>query len=193
MMALHTAAGGRSLACPPMKLFKFLWTTHKWTGVILGIIFLQLAVTGFLLLTKKNYDWIQPPMQNGTAGEVKDFITLQEVFARVFARNHPDFKSFDDIDRVDFRPGARVHKVRSKHNYSELQIDAVTGEVLSDDWRASDLIEKLHDGRFYAAWLHDYLMPLVAIGLAFLVLSGLYMWLFPILRKHLRAKEAREA
>jgi len=176
-----------------MKLFKFLWTTHKWTGIILGLVFLQFAVTGFLLLLKKEYAWIQPPTQAGVEGGTSDFITLQELFERVFARKHPDFKSLEDIDRVDFRPGKRVHKVRSKHNYSEIQVCAVSGEVLSNDYRTSDLVEQIHDGQFYARWLHDYFMPLVAVGLAFLVFSGLYMWLFPILRKKMREKEAKEA
>ncbi|MHC4514678.1 MAG: PepSY domain-containing protein [Planctomycetota bacterium] len=176
-----------------MKLFKFLWTTHKWTGIILGIVFLQFAVTGFLLLLKKEYAWIQPPTQAGAEGGTGDFITLQELFARVFSCQHPDFKSLEDIDRVDFRPGKRIHKVRSKHNYAEIQVDAVTGAVLSEDWRTSDLLEQMHDGQFYARWLHNYFMPLVAVALAFLVLSGLYLWLFPLLRKKLREQEARQA
>ena len=175
-----------------MKLFKFLWTAHKWTGIILGVVFLQFAVTGFLLLSKKDYAWIQPPIQQGAEGEVGDFITLQEVFTRVFDRNHPDFKSLEDIDRVDFRPGARVHRVHSKHNYAEIQIDAITGKVLSEDWRASDLIEDLHDGQFYAAWTHNYLMPVVAISLACLWLSGLYMWLWPVIQKRRRKTAAAE-
>ena len=173
-----------------MKLFKFLWTAHRWTGIILGVVFLQFAVTGFLLLLKKEYAWIQPPTQVGRAGEISDFIPLQELFQRLFARKHPDFKSLEDIDRVDFRPGHRVHKVHSKHNYSEIQICAVSGAVLSEDWRASDLIENLHDGQFYAAWLHNYFMPLVAISLAFLMMSGLYMWLWPLLQKRWRKAAA---
>jgi uncharacterized iron-regulated membrane protein len=88
-------------------MFKFFWTTHKWVGIILAIVFLMIAGTGFLLLIKKDYDWIQPPTQRGEEGTLADFITLQEMFASVFAEEHSDFRSMDDIDRVDFRPGKR--------------------------------------------------------------------------------------
>ena len=32
-----------------MRLFKFFWTTHKWTGIVLATVFLLVSVTGFLL------------------------------------------------------------------------------------------------------------------------------------------------
>ena len=112
-----------------MKTFKFFWTTHKWTGIVLAAVFSVTAVTGFLLLVKKKYEWIQPPTISGEAGGVEDFITTQELFEIVLAQGHPEFQSMDDIDRVDFRPGKRVFKVRS-NSFHEIQIDAVTGAVL---------------------------------------------------------------
>jgi len=173
-----------------MRLFKFMWDAHKWTGIIAGLILLNLAVTGFLLLVKKDYGWIQPATQRGSEGTLDRFITIEELVASVLAANHPDFQSVDDIDRVDLRLSKRVHKVRSKRNYAEIQIDAVTGKVLSVDWRPSDLIERLHDGSFFADGVHDYVMPLVAVSLAFLFVSGLYLWLSPLLRKRRNKKRA---
>ena len=176
-----------------MKLFKLLWTTHKWTGIVLGIVFLHTAVTGFLLLMKKDYAAIQPPTCQGAPGELAEFRSLQDVFAVVFAEDHPDFQNLDDIDRIDFRPGKRVHKVRSRHNHSEIQVDAVTGAILSRDWRPSDLLEDLHDGSFYARWAHAYFMPLVAIALAFMVGSGIYIWAWPVLQRRKRRRAAARA
>lgn len=171
-----------------MKLFKFLWSTHKWTGIVLAVVFLNIAVSGFFLLNKKDYDWIQPPTQSGAAGEVSAFISPQRLFEIVFAQEHPDFKTLADVDRVDFRPAKRVHKVRSVHNYAEIQVDAVTGDVLSTAIRRSDWFERLHDGSLYGAWVHDWLMPLVAVSLVFMVCSGLYIWYFPVWKKKRRQR-----
>ena len=174
-----------------MSLFKFLWSTHKWTGIVLAVVLLNLSVTGFFLLIKKDVAWIQPPTRHGAAGEVGDLITLQRLFEVVLAQGHPAFRSLDDIDRVDFRPGRRVHKVRSKHDFAEIQVDAVNGAVLSVATRTSDLLEQFHDGSIFGAWAHGLLMPVTAFGLAFLVLSGLYLWGWPLLRKRQKMRERR--
>ena len=171
-----------------MKPLKFFWNTHKWIGLTLGLVFLNLAITGFFLLLKKDYDWIQPPSQQAAVGELKDCISIRQLFDVVLAEKHPDFRSVDDIDRVDFRPDKRLHKVKSKHNYTEIQVCAVTGAVLSTDVRNSDWIEQIHDGSFFAAWTHDWLMPTVACGLLFMVGSGTYIWMSPILSKRRRRK-----
>ena len=171
-----------------MKLYKLFWDTHKWVGIILSIMFLNLAVTGLLLLVKKKYDWIQPATQQGAEGNVANYITIEELFDVALNAGHEDFQSTEDIDRVDFRPDKRVHKVISVHHNSELQIDAVTGQILSDKVRRSDLLEQIHDGYFFGDWAHDWFMPLVAVGLFFLSASGLYLWLQPTIRKKGKTK-----
>ena len=39
-----------------IKTLKFFWYAHKWTGIILAIVFTMMSVTGFLLLVKKYSD-----------------------------------------------------------------------------------------------------------------------------------------
>ncbi len=171
-----------------MSSFKLFWNIHKWTGIIAALFFAVTATTGFMLLIKKRVAWIQPPTMDGGNGGVESFITNQELFEIVFSQDHADFQSLEDIDRVDFRPNQQVFKVRSEHNHSELQISAVTGEVLISSWRPSDLIEQIHDGSFLAGWIHDWVMPLVSFALLFLVFSGLWLWIEPKLRKRRRKK-----
>ena len=176
-----------------MRFHRFFHKTHKWTGVLLSVFFLNLAVTGFFLLVKKNYAWIQPPTQVGVEGGPEDFISCEKLFQVVLSRKHDDFQRLEDIDRVDFRPGKRVFKVRSRQNYAEMQIDAVSGAVLSVAWRPSDMLETLHDGSFFGVWFHGYAMPLAAATLFFLTVSGLYLWLAPLLRKRRRRVEGPAA
>lgn len=164
-------------------MYKFFREAHKGTGILLGVVILNIAVSGFLLLIKKDFDWIQPPTRTGAAGGVETFITNQRLFEVVFAQDHPGFHTLADIDRVDFRPDRRVFKVRSVHAHAEIQVDAVTGEVLSTAVRRSDLIESLHDGSYYGDWAHGWLMPATSAALLLLLGSGLYVWLQPKYRR----------
>ena len=173
-----------------MKFYKLVRNTHKWVSVLLSAAFINMAVTGFLLLVKKKYDWIQPPTREDAKGNAGDFINIQQLFEIVLNQGHEDFKSYADIDRIDFRPNKRVYKVQSKYNHSEIQVGAVTGAVLSEDQRLSDMLEDIHDGSFFGARVHDWFMPLMAFSLFFLSISGIYLWLQPRIRK--RLKQHRE-
>lgn len=173
-----------------MTVFKFCWQAHKWIGIALSLILINLSVTGLLLLEKKQYDWIQPATHRGQPGTHADFISMQRVFDAVFACEHPDFVDVNDIDRVDFRPDKRVYKVRSNTHHAEIQVDAVTGQILSTSTRFCDFLEQLHDGSWFGPWKHDIMMPAVAVANVVLAVSGLYLWLGPKLtRKRRRQKE----
>lgn len=174
-----------------MKHYKFFRTTHRWAGIIFLVAFLNIAVTGLLLLEKKKFSWIQPETKQGAPGTADAFITNQQLFETVLSQNHQDFQTLDDIDRVDFRPGKRIFKVRSRKNYSEIQVDATTGEVLSVARRNSDLIESLHDGSFFGSVVYQFIMPVVAAITIYLTLTGLYLWLAPALKR--RAKQGTQS
>lgn len=172
-----------------MNSYRFFWQAHKWVGVTLAAFLLLIAVTGFLLLLKKEYTWIQPPTQRGAPGELASFLTLEQAWQRVEAAKHPDFQTPADVDRVDVRLSERVYKFRATRNHTELQLDAVTGDVLSIETRNSDFLESLHDGSWFAKPVHDYWMPLVALGVAFLSLSGIWLWIRPMLSRRARRRK----
>ena len=65
----------------------------------------------------------------------------------------------------------------------------MTGEILSTrKVRRSDLIEQIHDGSFWADWVHEWVMPVVSFALLFMVFSGLWLWIEPSVRKRRRKK-----
>ncbi len=171
-----------------MTLFKLTWDLHKWIGLTIAAVVMVTSVTGFLLLVKKNFSSIQPPTQVGQEGSVDEFLSIAKVLEAARATGDPAFATIDDISRVDLRPGKRVHKVLSKHDHKEVQVDAITGEVLSHTWRPSDLFEEIHDGSWFASVWHDYGMPIVAMGLLFLSGSGVFIWATPVVRKRRRRK-----
>ena len=172
--------------------YRILRSWHTWLGVILALVLLVIACSGILLLLKKDFAWIQPPTQKGAAGDTAAFITLAQVIDAAVAQGHPDFTTPDDIDRIDVRPGKRVAKVRSKHHHAEIQVDLVTGEVLSTAVRRSDLIEQIHDGSWFGAWYERWIGLPAADGMIVLTLTGLYLWIVPQARRHRRAGTPQE-
>ena len=174
-----------------MTTFRLFWEIHKWLGITLGLVLMASAVTGSFLLLKKKFHWIQPTVQRGTPGPPEKLAPIHEVYQAVFALGLPQFRSEDDVDRIDFRPDQRIHKVRSKHDNLEVQVDAISLAVLGGvNTRRSDWIETLHDGSWYGDWVHDYFMLCVASGLLLLPCTGYLVWLWPKLVKR-RARKRR--
>ena len=175
-----------------MSWYRFFWQAHKWVGITIAVFLLLIAVTGLLLLLKKEFAWIQPPTMKGAPAHMRSplaFLTIEEAWLKVQAVGHADFQSYEDIDRIDVRPSKRVYKFRSTRNHTEIQVDAVSGDILSVDTRTSDFLEQLHDGSWFGKPVHAYWMPLVAIGVVFLSLSGLWLWIRPILSRRKRRKK----
>jgi uncharacterized iron-regulated membrane protein len=166
-----------------MTTYKVFWEVHKWLGIVLAAILINISVTGFLLLEKKQYEWLQPATRKGLEGTVDKYISMEKLFDAVYGCNHPDFVNFESIDRVDFRPSKNVYKVRSKTNHAEIQVCAVSGKILNTDVRRSDFLEGLHDGSYFGEWMHGKVMPAFAISNVILAVSGLYLWLGPKLKR----------
>jgi uncharacterized iron-regulated membrane protein len=162
-----------------MRAFRLLWLMHRWLGAAAGLFLLLSATTGFLLLLKKDYAWLQPPVVKGEAGPYERLASLQNVYGAVFALGLPQFRSEDDIARIDFRPAQRVHKVVSVHDHLEVQVCAITCRTSGPNPRMSDWLETLHDGSFFGGPVHGVVMPAAGAILAFLATSGYVMWLWP--------------
>ena len=174
-----------------MRAFRLLWLLHRWIGVGVGVVLLVTAATGFLLLKKKDWEWIQPPVTVGEPGPASSLKPLQDVYAAVFALGLPEFRDEADVARIDFRPSQGVHKVTSKRGNLEVQVCATTLRTSEPRHRASDLLEQIHDGSWFGSAMHAFVSPAAALALLFLSLSGYWMWLWPKWqRRKSRAMEA---
>lgn len=161
-----------------MKKSVNFWTRklHRWGAVACCIPLLLVVISGLLLQVKKQVPWVQPPSQKAPHPELR--LTWNEILEA--SRRDPDagIRNWEDIDRLDVRPGDGVVKVQP-HSRRELQIDLATGEILSSTWRRSDLIEQLHDGSFFGEWVKlGVFLPngLVLLGLW---LTGAWLWYLP--------------
>jgi len=149
---------------------------HRWGALTIAVPFLVIICTGILLQFKKKSDWIQPPEQSGVGGNpTLPFSRIMEI---VRAVPEVEIKSWDDVDRLDVRPGQGVVKVRSK-NHWEIQLDTRTGKILQTAYRRSGIIEHIHDG----AWFHPAVKWGIFVPTAFVLLglwgTGLYLFVLP--------------
>ena len=167
-----------------MKLSKLSRVSHRWGSIIALVPMTIIIVSGIALQLKKESAYIQPPTQRGVGTEPAiGFERILEV-----AKTVPEagIESWDDIDRLDVRPGKGVVKVRCKNGY-EVQIDAATGEILQVAVRRSDLIESIHDGTYFHDHAKLWVFLPAGIVLALLVLTGLHLFLLPYLARRKRA------
>ncbi len=162
-----------------MRVFRTLWLLHRWLGITAGLVLVVTAATGFLLLVKKDWPWLQPEVVRGVEGPPEQLQPLAAVYGAVFALQVPELRSEADIGRIDFRPAQRVHKVISKHGDVEVQVCAITLRTSGPAVRRSDWLERLHDGSLFGDTVHGVVMPAVALVLLFLAISGYVMWGWP--------------
>jgi uncharacterized iron-regulated membrane protein len=162
---------------------------HRWGAVAVAVPFLCVICTGILLQIKKQLDWVQPPERRGSS--TIPAISLPEILERVRAIPQIGIRSWDDVDRVDVRPGKGMLKVVSNSRW-EVQLDVATGDVLQVAYRRSDLIETIHDGSFF----HPFAKLGVFLPMGVLVLglwiTGIYLWLLPY-RARRASRRRREA
>lgn len=173
-----------------MRLFRAVWSLHRWVGLAAGLVLLVSAGTGLLLLRKKEHAWLQPPVLRGAEGPPAALRPLAEVYEAVFALGAPELRSEADIARVDFRPQDRVHKVISKRGDVEVQVCAISLRTSGPAIRRSDWIERLHDGSLFGAAVHGFAMPAAALALAWLAVSGYVMWGWPAWQRRRRRRNA---
>lgn len=157
---------------------------HRWAAVITALPVIIVIASGLVLQVKKNFSWIQPPTKHGVSQEL--ILSFDEILAVVKKLPKVNLQSWEDINRLDVRPGKGIVKVRG-NNDMEVQLDSKTGEVLQVAVRRSDLIESIHDGSFFHSSFKLWIFLPSALLLAGIWATGLYLFLLPysIRRKNL--------
>ncbi len=164
---------------------------HYWASAIFAIPLLAIILSGLLLQAKKQSTWVQPAELRGT-GKVP-VISLEQMLDQVKQVPDMNVAGWDDVNRIDFRPGRGVAKVWLQNGY-EVQVDLGTGRVLQVAYRRSDLIESIHDGSFFAGdWTKLGLFLPTGLTLLLLWLGGAWMFWVPFSAKRKRAIAARAA
>ena len=158
---------------------------HYWGAAIAGLPVLAIICTGLLLQLKKQLSWVQPTEVRGSAGAPT--ITYNGLLE--LARGVPaaQVRTWSDIARIEGRPEKGLVKLIST-NYHEIQIDVVSGAVLSAAPRRSDPIESIHGGSFFHPSAKLWLFFPAAVILLGLWCTGLYLFLLPFLSRRRRRR-----
>lgn len=161
---------------------------HYWIGFGAALPMLVMIISGLLLQAKKQSTWVQPAEQRGT-GTVPA-IEMDGILSALKTVPDMNVQSWDDVNRLDVRPGRGVVKAWLMNGY-EVQVDLGTGRVLQTAYRRSDIIESIHDGSFFAGdWTKLGLFLPSGIVVLMLWLSGMWMWWVPFAAKRARARKA---
>jgi uncharacterized iron-regulated membrane protein len=157
---------------------------HRWGSIAAALPLLVVICSGLLLLLKKNIAWIQPPTAPPAASTAPGppAITFDQILAATSSVPVVEVSGWDDVKRLDMRLKDGVVKVHCDSGW-EVQVCAVTGDVLHHAVRRSDLIESIHDGSFFhpVAKLAVFLPSgLTVLGLW---VTGMWLWLMPYLRR----------
>ena len=172
---------------PKVKALRWIRSLHKWLGLPLIIFFFIIGITSILLAWKKKAELLPPTLK--TKVEQGEWISPSEMVSISEAEMQKIGES-TEVDRIDIRPDKGVAKVTFKTHFTEVQLDGLSGEVLSIETRHSDWIEKVHDGSIIDFYLGGdeatklTYSTLTALGLILMSMSGFYLWYYPkVIRK----------
>ena len=149
---------------------------HYWTSIVVAAPFLIILLSGIFLQVKKQVSWIQPATMTGR-GDAPE-LAFSEILEVARTVPEAEISGWDDVARLDVRPGKGIVKVRSKNSW-EIQLDSQTGEVLQVEYRRSDTIESIHDGSFFHESAKPWLFLACAVGLLLLLVTGVYLFFLP--------------
>lgn len=162
---------------------------HRWGAILTALPVLIVIVSGLLLQVKKEVVWVQPKTTKGT-GKVPE-IDWETILKATTSIGEAEVVGWQDIDRVDVRPGKGMCKVQCKNRW-EIQVDLQSGEVLAANYRRSDLIESLHDGSFFSDWAKLWVFLPNGLVLLGLWITGIWLWWLPHSVKRNRRRKRKK-
>lgn len=160
---------------------------HYWLSLVTALPVLVMVVSGLLLHLKKDVAWIQPPERRGQGGPPA--VSMEAILAASRGVPEAGIRGWEDVQRVDLRPGKGMLKVIGKGGF-EIQVDAVTGEVLQSAYRRSDFFEALHDGSYFHDAVKRWIFLPAGAALLILWITGFLLFFLPFLARWRRRRDS---
>ena len=164
-----------------MKFTKLNRTIHNWLSIFIAMPVLLLIISGLFLQVKKDFDWIQPSSVRGESSGTPT-VTHEQLLAAATSTEHTMGLAWADFDRIDYKNDRGMVKFITVEGW-EVQVDTTNAEVLSVASRQSDFFEKLHDGSYFGDFVKYYITLPTGIILFILWITGLYMFIYPYVKK----------
>jgi hypothetical protein len=165
---------------------KFHRKYHRIFAIWFLFFFLILSATGIFLGWKKHSAGvILPKSMEGSSDNVSEWLSFDSLtsIAGKVLHDSVSVNLNTDLNRIDARPDKGMVKFVFRDHFTEIQLDAVTGDVLYIGKRWSDIIEHVHDGSivdrsFGIKGEYFKLIYTSFMGLSLLMLSvtGFFLW-----------------
>lgn len=170
------------------KLTRAAFYAHLWLGVVFTVMLTAISVTGILLNHKRGLG-LMPDVEHEPSGSFANTQPLARLAEAALIAARPDEPpDIALIDRMDVRPRDGYVKVRLRDAEStEATVDIHDARVLHIGPRGDVFLEKLHSGEIFGSQ-GVLLSDAGAVGLVITLITGVWLWLAPRLRRE-RAEE----
>ncbi|HKJ07110.1 MAG TPA: PepSY-associated TM helix domain-containing protein [Flavobacteriaceae bacterium] len=171
------------------KLIRYLRKIHRYTGVALFVFFFIIAVSGFFLGLKNNFNGaILPKTMKGQSSNLATWKPIHQLEEKAVAvlKDSVSPKLSTNLSRIDIRQQKGIVKFIFEEHLYEIQLDGKTGQVLQIGKRNSDLLEDIHDGSILDTFFNtknSYFKitysTLMSTALLVFTLTGFWLWYGP--------------
>lgn len=171
------------------KVIRISRKIHRISAILLFFFFFFVAITSVLLGWKKHSgDYLMPETREGTSADLAEWMPLQKLDSIALSVYTKSFttEAEPQIDRMDVRKEDGIIKFTFKDSFKEVQLDGVTGSVLSVGTRRSDFIESIHDGSVLDEYFNTgngsikfVYSTVMGLGLLFFTVTGFWLWYGP--------------
>lgn len=171
---------------------------HRYMGVFLFVFFFIIAVTGFLLGWKQQFNGIiLPKAQKGISTNLKEWLPIDSLHQKAiyYLKEHLGSDISTELKKIDIRKEKGIAKFVFEDHYYGVQIDGKTGKLLQIAYRNSDMIEGLHDGSIIDKFLKtehrqfELVYTLItSLALLMFTITGFWLWYGP--KRMKRKKQA---
>lgn len=172
-----------------MKFTKLNRTIHHWISIFIAMPLLLIIVSGLFLQLKKDFNWIQPPSVRGES-DATPMVSHEVLLASATSIPQTAGLKWSEFDRIDYKVDRGMVKFMTLEGW-EVQVDTTNGSILSVAERRSDFFEKLHDGSYFGDTVKYYVILPTAVCLFLLWMTGLYMFIYPYVKRASNKKNKR--
>jgi uncharacterized iron-regulated membrane protein len=165
------------------KVTRGAFYAHLWLGVVFTIVLTAISITGILLNHKRGLA-LMPDVAPAPGAAFETALPLSRLAGIALAAVPPgDSLDVRFVDRMDVRPRDGFVKVRLRDAAStEVTVDLATGRILHVGPRGDVFLEKLHSGEIFGS-RGVLLSDAGAIALVITLITGIWLWLMPKLRR----------
>jgi uncharacterized iron-regulated membrane protein len=165
------------------RLTRGAFYAHLWLGVLFTVVLTAISITGVILNHKRGVG-LMPDVAHTPDGAFESALPLSRLARIALAAVPPrDSQDVAFVDRMDVRPGDGFVKVRLRDAAStEVTVDLTTGRILHIGPRGDVFLEKLHSGEIFGG-RGVLLSDAGALALVITLITGIWLWLVPKLRR----------